>query len=179
MATGAVPLLRLGLLSQRYWCWIRRRGGSMWPPAYPIPKEFLENRRGGYQPPESLPPSRGKVPPKGADEGALLERRLLSLPVVPLLLKSPLSKGGAAKRRGNSPSQRTFTAHLFFLFVGAHTVRPRAGQCPAPTKRRDRFRVRRRGGTPGRPKTELQQIRRDSRQPSRLYLTPRKTPTNW
>ncbi len=40
MATGAVPLLRLGLLSQRYWCWIRRRGGSMWPPAYPIPKEF-------------------------------------------------------------------------------------------------------------------------------------------
>ena len=28
--------------------------------------------RGGCQPPESLPPLRGKVPPKGADEGAFL-----------------------------------------------------------------------------------------------------------
>ena len=50
IAAGTVPLLRLALPNQRSRCKICRRGGPMWPPA-------------------SLPPSRGKVPPKGADEG--------------------------------------------------------------------------------------------------------------
>ena len=124
-----------------------RRGGPTWPPA-------------------SLPPSRGKVPPKGADEGALLKRRLLSLPVLPLPPKPPLSKGGAAKRRGDSLSQRSFTARFFFFSVGAHTVRPRAAEvrggtpgppgngpmrASGPTKDRTHLRIHRRGGCPHPP----------------------------
>ena len=57
----------------------------------------------------------------------------------------PCQKGGA-KRRGDSLSQRSFTACFFFFSVGAHSVRPRAGLGPAPTKRQTRFRIRRRGG---------------------------------
>ena len=63
----------------------------------------------------------------------------------------PCQKGGA-KRRGDSLSQRSFTARFFFFSVGAHSVRPRAGLGPAPTKRQTRFRIRRRGGPCGRPK---------------------------
>ena len=110
-------------------------------------------RRGGYQPPASLPPSRGKVPPKGADEGALLKRRLLSLPVLPLPPKPPLSKGGAAKRRGDSLSQRTFKVRLFFS-VGAHTVRPRAAEVVGPYEKTGRFPKFCRGGCPHPPVPE-------------------------
>ena len=110
-------------------------------------------RRGGYQPPASLPPSRGKVPPKGADEGALLKRRLLSLPVLPLPPKPPLSKGGAAKRRGDSLSQRTFKVRLFFS-VGAHTVRPRAAEVVGPYGKTGRFPKFCRGGCPHPPVPE-------------------------
>ncbi len=45
----------------------------------------------------------------------------------------PCQKGGA-KRRGDSLSQRSFTACFFFFSVGAHSVRPRAGLGPAARK---------------------------------------------
>ena len=55
------------------------RGGPMRPPAGRRGRRPLRKGRsvsifcrGGCQPPESLPPLRGKVPPKGADEGAFL-----------------------------------------------------------------------------------------------------------
>ena len=62
----------------------------------------------------------------------------------------PLSKGGAAKRRGDSLSQRTFKVCLFFS-VGAHTVRPRAAEVVGPYEKTGRFPKFCRGGTLGRP----------------------------
>ena len=57
---------------------------------------------------------------------------------MPLPSKPTLVKGGAAKRRGDSFSQRTFTVRSFFS-VGAHSVRLRAGLGPAPTERLERL----------------------------------------
>ena len=53
------------------------------------------------------------------------------LPGCPPPTKAPLVKGGAAKRRGDSLSQRTLTVRLFFS-VGAHRVRPRAPEVVGP-----------------------------------------------
>ena len=47
-----------------------RRGGCPHPPA----SEVLPLRTGGLWPPVCLPPTGGKVPPKGADEGAIIDR---------------------------------------------------------------------------------------------------------
>ena len=99
--------------------------------------------RGGCQPPESLPPLRGKVPPKGADEGAFLACTLpggrpkgLPYPIPEEFLESrrggrlPLSRGDVERSEtkgiGNCPSRLPRSS--FFC-------RAREGELPRRGKR--------------------------------------------
>ena len=134
MATGAVPLLRLGLLSQRYWCWIRRRGGSMWPPAYPIPKEFLKNRRGGAEgesaegrekPPWGVPLPRAGLGPAPIWDRPLRRGRT----VIALRRARPPGRAAPAAcnaRRGGTPGPPAFYPVL-----------------PRPRKSMEKYRIKR------------------------------------
>ena len=145
---------------------------------------FRSARRGGpVWPPKSLPPRRGKVP-SAARRMRVLSRKVAlrareSPPDIPFPLKSPPCQKGGAKRRGDSLSQRSFTARSFFSVWAAHRgawKRPDGGIGPysrsnapsdmpqgrtvcargpprssAPTAKPEAPPEFRRGGTPGPP----------------------------
>ena len=60
--------------------------------------------------------------------------------------------GAAISRPSLPPWRGKVPSKARRMRVGSEMAPPqRAGQCPAPTKRRNSFYIRRRGGTPGRP----------------------------
>ena len=71
IAAGAIQKLRLGFPNQRSRCWIRRRGGPCGRPRWIRNQLSVLFVGAAISRPQAFP-YKGKVPPKGADEGAFL-----------------------------------------------------------------------------------------------------------
>ena len=116
IGAGAVPLPRLALPSRCSRCWAVGRGLLDAPrmragqcPAPTIKKDGFRIHVGAAISRPSLPPSRGKVPPKRADEGDLLARiiyggRPKGLPYPNQAGSFEICRAGACPRRRSSES---------------------------------------------------------------------------
>ena len=116
LLSNANPLrwaLRWGPPSAAYWVENYSRCGFTAAPGFAeltVPVRFPPQER-PLRPPESLPPVRGKVPPKGADEGDLLARS----PTAEALRTSPIQNPNrfrSCRRGGTCPSRRPLEPHL-------------------------------------------------------------------